>query len=501
MGKGFYSFPILKKEGQQMATNYYNRVRTLEYKPDRDAKSMVNLPYTGTAKTAADATNYAEQYKSTAQNVTKSPYSGVFGGLSGALQGLKSPSAPQQPAPAPTTPAYGQYTGKGNPYNEILYWKQMFEGANGNKDTQSYAANQAKNYYAMIQDPTERAYIQSLNGSALANYLATKKPQDAAAQRANTPVDPNDYRTKNATIEDLKNIYGFDFTRDAANRVAEAERQAKVDNINGNIKKVDNSVMLAADGLDRDYFQKYMQQAQGQVNDGLNAGIAADQDLRLAMARQANLGEVYANANLEKYNLNNDLTRAEVEALARGEQLHYDRLKDAFGMTMSMDENSRAEQTLLSGIALESRGQDIGLDQFNRSEQRASSEFNQEMDQRQYEFGKTTAQDLYKFQKDKKLEWAQLNQEDKQFYASLGWEEEKWNTMSATDQEQYELAWAEHHLAEEMFNKPYNSLTASEKMQVEEAAKDRVHDALMMEGQAAYEAGAAGNSSSDFLEE
>lgn len=115
----------------------------------------------------------------------------------------------------------------------------------------------------------------------------------------------------NQTVDSIASKYGFSFNRDAARQQAESEAQALRDaNAHAarqnesanklNTGKIDANLMNMAEGLDRNYFQKMMQQQQNQVNGGLNAGIASDQDLRLQMARQAEMGGAYRDANLGK---------------------------------------------------------------------------------------------------------------------------------------------------------------------------------------------------------
>ena len=123
----------------------------------------------------------------------------------------------------------------------------------------------------------------------------------------------------NQTIDGIAAKYGFSFSRDTARQQAEAEAQALRDaNADAqrrnasqkqeNLASIDANLMNMAEGLDRSYFQQMMQQQQNQVNSGLNGGIAADQDLRLQMARQAEMGSAYRDANLGIMQENNRFT-------------------------------------------------------------------------------------------------------------------------------------------------------------------------------------------------
>jgi len=119
-----------------------------------------------------------------------------------------------------------------------------------------------------------------------------------------------DFRNiQNATVQDIASKYGFDFSKEYATRQAEAEAQALRDaNANAqrqneslnkqNLQRIENNIMSANEQLDRSYFQQGLNMGQDQVESGLNAGIAADQALRLQMGRQAAMGDVYRDAGL-----------------------------------------------------------------------------------------------------------------------------------------------------------------------------------------------------------
>lgn len=170
----------------------------------------------------------------------------------------------------------------------------------------------------------------------------------------------NYQRMIDATIDDISKKYGFDFSREYAERQAEAEAQALRDaNADAqrknksqnelNLAKIDAGLMNMAEALDRNYFQQMMQQQQNQVNTGLNAGIAADQDLRLQMARQADMASSYRDANLGRMQeqqrfTNEDLRLIEAlgtinqQAKARAEALYNDRLMMGYDV-LNQDRN------------------------------------------------------------------------------------------------------------------------------------------------------------------
>lgn len=278
------------------------------------------------------------------------------------------------------------------------------------------------------------------DGSTMRNKVSTPG--------AKTPsnVDFNDYRTQTATLNDISQKYGFDFSRDYANRQAEAEAQA-LRNANAeagrkntannqlNLQNIDNNVMGAAEGLDRNYFQKYMEQAQNQSNKGLNSGIAADQNLRLNMSRQAEMGDVYRDANLgrmeegQRFSLE-DVALAEnmglinQQALAREDSLFNERLQMGFDNAMTLTGVEQAQNLAMMNAALQQREQNIGNNQFNANLGWDQAQFNnvsatdqQQFDWDQYMFDNISATDQKNFD----------------------WEEFMFNNVSATDQQKQDF--------------------------------------------------------------
>lgn len=239
--------------------------------------------------------------------------------------------------------------------------------------------------------------LMNQNNPAANNAYNQYKQQAVNARQAQNfaQVDPNQFKTQSATINDIAAKYGFDFSRDYANRQAEAEAQAKRNavadaqrknqsNKDLNMKTIDNNLMSQADGLDRNYFQQYQQQAQAQVNGGINGGIAADQDLRMAMARQAAMGDSYRDANLGRMQenqrfTNDDLRLAEElglvnqQALARGESLYNDRLMQGAGLAMDTDNFNQRENQGFLNAAIQQRGQNINVEQFLQEMDRLKS--------------------------------------------------------------------------------------------------------------------------------
>lgn len=127
----------------------------------------------------------------------------------------------------------------------------------------------------------------------------------------------NQQKMQNATIQDIANKYGFNFSRDYANQQAEAQAQAQRNAYNNSLRQnqsqynqslsqIDKNIRDSNQAIDHSFFQNMLQQQQNQVNNGLNAGIAADQNLRLGMNAQAQLADVYGQANLARQQATRD---------------------------------------------------------------------------------------------------------------------------------------------------------------------------------------------------
>lgn len=207
-------------------------------------------------------------------------------------------------------------------------------------------------------------YLDKLNNYNAPFQQQQNNIQQAQDQYKNSQAAQDAQKWNNASISDIAAKYGFDYSRDYAKQQAEAEAQAlrnanldaqRRNESNSKVGKqnIDNNLMNMVEALDRNYFQKMMGQQQDQVETGMNAGIASDQDLRMQMARQAEMGSSYRDANLgkmqidENFNLN-DLRLAEAmglidqQSLAREDSLYNDRLQQGYGQLMNEREMSNA---------------------------------------------------------------------------------------------------------------------------------------------------------------
>lgn len=285
--------------------------------------------------------------------------------------------------------------------------------------------------------------------------------------KAFAPVDMNQYKVQSATIDDIAKKYGFDFSRDYANRQAEAEAQARRNanadasrknqsNRDLNLKAIDNNLMSQAEGLDRNYFQQYQQQAQAQVNGGINGGIAADQDLRMSMARQAAMSDSYRDANLGRMQENQRFTNDDIrlaedlglinqQGLARAESLHQDRLMQGAGLAMDTDRFNLDQNQGLMNAALSQRGQNIGIEQWIQEMDRMKSR-----DARaDWEYGDTRA---YNAGRDKVA--------DSQWAKEFGLQKDEFGWRKATDTRDFNYGVGRDKVADGQWNKQFGLETS-----------------------------------------
>lgn len=214
--------------------------------------------------------------------------------------------------------------------------------------------------YKKMYDDNKKALSNSESTYKASQEDYKKQVQAAQDSYNNSTAKADAEKWANASVQDIASKYGFDYSREYAKRQAEAEAQAKRnanseqtrqnDSMNKlNTQNIDNNLMTSVENLDRNYFQKALAQQQSQVNGGMNGGIAADQDLRMAMARQADMAGGYRDANLAKateqqrytnqqQSLIDSLGLINQQALAREDSLYNDRLQQGYE-NLSNDRN------------------------------------------------------------------------------------------------------------------------------------------------------------------
>jgi hypothetical protein len=99
-----------------------------------------------------------------------------------AMSATNTPGMPSATVPAPKLE-------QGNPYNEILYSKNLYEGQGATDGTKSWAANNADQYYKMLS-PDEAAKVHNMNASELQAYIPKLQQPQQATQTQPQPMAP-----------------------------------------------------------------------------------------------------------------------------------------------------------------------------------------------------------------------------------------------------------------------------------------------------------------------
>lgn len=243
----------------------------------------------------------------------------------------------------------------------------------------------------------------------------------------------NQYRMQNATAQDLTSRYGFDFTREYANRVAEAEKQARQRALQQQQQQLELAEREFNRRLSQDYYQRYLEQMQGLANRGMNAGIAADANLRLQMNRQNQAASYMAQNRLQRDQIQQQLANLDQEAQARAEQLYQERLAQMFGYTTRLDELQNQYLQALMDFYSGNRQQDL-----------AAQQFAQNLAWEQYRFSNLSAAERAQ----QELARAQLEWEKQKFKSEQEWQRYIYNNMSAYQKAQ--LEWAKQQFGDQL---------------------------------------------------
>lgn len=155
--------PSLVYDARSTGGDYYNGYATPEQMSKINSTLNSPLGAAGASATIADMLRSGQLNQSNdsifATSTVPAPPSAVA-----SMQYNGGSSTPNVPAP------------KINPYNEILYSKEQWEGNLGNYGAQAWAENNAKQYYSML-GPEEAAKIQNMNAAELQAYVNSMKAQ------------------------------------------------------------------------------------------------------------------------------------------------------------------------------------------------------------------------------------------------------------------------------------------------------------------------------------
>lgn len=214
-------------------------------------------------------------------------------------------------------------------------------------------------------------------------------------------IDPSKYKTTTATLADLAAKYGFTFKREDAARQAAAEAAAKQKEIDTARMGAQQNERVALSQMDQDFFQQFRAQAQNQVNSGLNAGIAADQDLRMGMNMQNAMGQLKAETATEMFRLNKEQQGIKQEELARTDELYNERLQQMFDNSLALTDSNRAnnQQNFDQATEVRNRGYDESWARHQFNNMSYTDWLRYEQDRKQ--FGEQMA--MEKFLEEKRL--------------------------------------------------------------------------------------------------
>ncbi|MBU8770339.1 hypothetical protein [Cytobacillus oceanisediminis] len=292
------------------------------------------------------------------------------------------------------------------------------------------------------------------------------RPKPAPKPQTNPkPAGPTDqvnisaYSTNPTTLKDLQNRYGMDYSQGYAAQQAQTEGDAKRAGYANQLRQVDDNLRGANDALQRNQYQQYLQQAQSQVGSGINGGIAAEQNLRLSMNGQAQLGNLYRDAATQRVGLQAGLANVGNEQATRQNQIYNERLQQAFENAQVDTSSRRSENQAMLNAYLQQRSQNIENERWDKnfayqqqrdkrrdaeweSQQKADRAWREQtynrdqewreytynnmsaaeraqLDQRRAEFGEDAAWRLYQLEYQGNMAQSQ-SQAELDFYKSLG---------------------------------------------------------------------------------
>ena len=230
-----------------------------------------------------------------------------------------------------------------------------------------------KNYTGSAQQNTQLLNLLRQGSQPKAQTSAKKTAKTSAKKTATTPaktaqqqygiadIDFSKYRTQSATIEDIAKKYGFDFSREYAQRIAEQEAQRRRAEVESQRARVEQATQSAKTDLEHDFFNQFLQQQQAITNSGLNAGLEMDRYNRLDMSRQHALADILQTAELQNQDLDRMMQIIAEEQGLRTETLYDQRMQFASQLLQQYEAQRQAENLAMLQAELQQRGQNISL--------------------------------------------------------------------------------------------------------------------------------------------
>jgi hypothetical protein len=199
-------------------------------------------------------------------------------------------------------------------------------------------------------------------------------------------------KAQKMTINDVGKKYGFDFSKGYADRQAEVGAQAQRNVYNDqsrknestnkiNLQRISDSYDSSASSLDKGYFQQYLGTQQNQADRGLNAGIAANQYLQLAMNKQGEVADLWKQRNTN--------TQEEDMRYANQNQMISDSLAQV-ERERALNSENIYQGLLTKGYDILSSDRNSAMQWADQAWNRTTFDINNDMD-----FSKLTLNDIY----------------------------------------------------------------------------------------------------------
>jgi hypothetical protein len=333
-----------------------------------------------------------------------------------AVQPVQTGSPVQKAQQQPTYTTMGNqapktnYGGQGNPYNEIAYLKNLYETSKG-KGTQSWAANEAKKYYGML-DPDEAKKVSGLNAFQLKNYIGQMKTNE---QNKN----PDYWEDKSSGyINDM-----YDQQRRAQMEQIQAQRDKAIGMINQQKAELAPQYANMRNQTDVVNAQNVSKLRELMASQGLSgSGENVTSSVALNSARQGALNQL----NTQEQQQRND----------------YDRRISDINNPSEMNALIAQLEAERSRALLEGRYRSEDKAYQRERDQVGDSRYDQEWD---YQKGRDAVEDT---------RWnKQFEQDNKRYAEEKAWREYTYRNMSASEKKNFEIM--EKQFGEDMAWKMY----------------------------------------------
>lgn len=244
-------------------------------------------------------------------------------------------------------------------------------------------------------------------------------------------VDLNRYTTELTTIDELSKKYGFDYSREYAERQGQTIGNARRDEVEAARARLEYETEAAKTDLEHESFGAYLEQRQEMVDRGMNAGIQAEGELQLEMQRQYALSDILAEEQLANQELDRRLGTITAEELRYIEELYSSRLQQGFENAMNLSRFNQSENQWQAEMEMRQR-QQIVDERWREFEFNNMSAAEREMFlQRERQIGYEQAWREYEFNNLSAAEQARIIADAEKFGMEMAWERHKFEAGMA----------------------------------------------------------------------